>query len=44
MTDAVETTPLLEGGLDSVQEASLHLKADGIEFSIRVAGDGVPGT
>ena len=44
MTDAVDTIPLLEGKLDSIQEASLHLKADGIEFSIRVVGDGVPGS
>ncbi len=44
MNPTVETTPLMEAGLDAIQEASRHLEAAGIEYEVSVAGDGVPGS
>lgn len=44
MSSTVETTPLLEGEAAIIQEAVSHLKAAGIDYTISVANDGVPGS
>jgi hypothetical protein len=44
MTSPVETTPLIEGELETIQTAAMYLKAAGIDHQISVAGDGVPGS
>lgn len=44
MTSPIETTPLIEGELETIQTAAMFLKNAGIDYQIGVAGDGVPGS
>ena len=44
MNDLAETVPLLEGGLNVIQEAAKHLTTVGIDHKVTIAGDGVPGS
>ena len=44
MTAVSADTPLLEGGLDVINEATQYLDAGGIPYSVQVTGDGSPGT
>ena len=44
MEHAMDTTQLLEGGLDAVKEAATHLEAAGIVSSFRMAEGCKPGS
>ena len=42
MASAPETTALLEGEAETLEETAAILKAAGIDYSIKVANGGVP--
>ena len=44
MKPSVEMTPLLEGGLSSIEEAVGYLKEANIDYTIGIANDSVPGS
>lgn len=44
MTSIPDTTALLEGEAKTIEKAAAILKAAGIDYSIAVANDGVPGS
>ena len=44
MTSNVETTPLLEGEADIIRNAAYLLDNAGIEYTLSVANESVPGS